>query len=461
VPHITEAEWHRLQPVRIYSGPCNDFAIVDTANIPGITWTHLNLSAQPTDKTTSTASPVRYRIVALLAVFSLVAYILRMNTSVAAKFMMPDLGLTEIQMGQVFSAFMLGYAIFQIPWGLLGDRSGPSRMLTIAALIWVITTTLTGLAPGHLIPAFAALLILRFLLGVGQAALYPLAARAVGNWMPGSERAFAYSIIIAAAAAGSAFTGPLIAWSMVALGWRMAFYLCAALALIIAGLWFWYATDRPAAHVTIAISRSSWARLLRDRNILLICASYFLSSYVLFMFIFWFYLYLVDERKFSILSGGMFTSMPYILALIVVPVGGRLSDRLGRRVVAMAGFGVAAAALFVGTRAANPYAAIAALSVSVAFLMATEGPFWSSTIHIAGEHAGAAGGIMNMAGNLGGVVSTALVPVLVKNFGWAIALGSGSGLAIVGGLLWLLIRPGRPNVDGSNVVQSDEGVPSP
>jgi MFS transporter, ACS family, glucarate transporter len=138
-----------------------------------------------------------------------------------------------------------------------------------------------------------------------------------------------------------------------------------------------------------------------------------------------------------------------------------LSDRLGRRVVAMAGFGVAAAALFVGTRAANPYAAIAALSVSVAFLMATEGPFWSSTIHIAGEHAGAAGGIMNMAGNLGGVVSTALVPVLVKNFGWAIALGSGSGLAIVGGLLWLLIRPGRPNVDGSNVVQSDEGVPSP
>jgi MFS transporter, ACS family, glucarate transporter len=309
--------------VRIYSGPCNDFAIVDTANIPGITWTHLNLSAQPTDKTTSTASPVRYRIVALLAVFSLVAYILRMNTSVAAKFMMPDLGLTEIQMGQVFSAFMLGYAIFQIPWGLLGDRSGPSRTLTIAALIWAVTTGLTGLAPGHLIPAFATLLILRFLLGAGQAALYPLAAGAVGNWMPGSERAFAYSIIIAAAAAGSAFTGPLIAWSMVALGWRMAFYLCAALALIIAGLWFWYATDRPAAQVTIAISRSSWARLLRDRNILLICASYFLSSYVLFMFIFWFYLYLVDERKFSILSGGMFTSMPYILALIVVPVGGR------------------------------------------------------------------------------------------------------------------------------------------
>jgi ACS family glucarate transporter-like MFS transporter len=209
---------------------------------------------------------------------------------------------------------------------------------------------------------------------------------------------------------------------------------------------------------------NSWGSLLRDPNISLICASYFLSSYVLFMFIFWFYLYLVDERKFSVLGGGMFTSMPYILALVVVPVGGYLSDRLssrfgsrrGRRAVAIAGFGVAAATLLLGTRTANPYVAIGALSVSVAFLMATEGPFWSSAIDVAGRHAGAAGGIMNMAGNLGGVASTSLVPLLVKRFGWAVALGSGSGLAIAGGLIWFLIRVDRPDV-----VKSDsEGEPT-
>jgi MFS family permease len=146
----------------------------------------------------------------------------------------------------------------------------------------------------------------------------------------------------------------------------------------------------------------------------------------------------------------MFTSMPYVLALAVVPMGGYLSDRLGKKFIAMACFTIAAIALFLGTRAANPYAAIASLSISVAFLMATEGPFWSTTIDVAGAHAGAAGGIMNMAGNLGGVASTALVPVLVKKFGWAIALGSGSGLAIVGGLIWLLIRVHPPDV-----VQSD------
>ncbi len=417
---------------------------------------------------------MRYRVAALLAFFSLAAYVLRMNISVAAKFMMPELGLNEIQMGQVFSAFMLGYAIFQVPWGLLGDRYGPRRVLTAATLLWVATTAFTGLLPGRLlspgVAAFAGLLVLRFALGAGQAALYPLAARAIGNWMSGSERAFAYSIIIAAAAAGSAFTGPLVAWSMVNLGWRDAFYICAALAALIGAGWHVYATDRPEEHRGISKAElefirhgktkpreedgMSWWTLLRDPNIALICASYFLSSYVLFTFIFWFYLYLVDERKFSILSGGFFTSMPYILALAVVPAGGYLSDRMGRRFVAMCGFGISGVSLFFGTRAANPYLALGALSISVAFLMATEGPFWSSTIHIAGRHAGAAGGIMNMAGNLGGVASTALFPVIVKHFGWPVALGSGSVLAIAGGLIWPLIR-----TDG-DVVESSEGEAS-
>jgi len=119
---------------------------------------------------------------------------------------------------------------------------------------------------------------------------------------------------------------------MVTFGWRTAFYLCSILALVIAGLWYWYATDHPASHLKIspeellligvgktaepsgARPSTSWWTLLRNPNISLICASYFLSSYVLFLFIFWFYLYLIDERKFSILGGGFFTSMPYVLA---------------------------------------------------------------------------------------------------------------------------------------------------
>jgi ACS family glucarate transporter-like MFS transporter len=181
---------------------------------------------------------------------------------------------------------------------------------------------------------------------------------------------------------------------------------------------------------------------------LLISASYFLDSYVLFIFVFWFYLYLVDERQFSILRGGVYSSLPWIAALIVVPVGGRACDvlssrrgpRIGRRVVAMTGLVVSSALLVWGARTDDAMLAIAALSLSVAFLMSTEGPFWSSAIDISGAHAGTAGGIMNTAGNLGGVVSTSLVPMLVERFGWAIALATGSAFGMVSALLWLFIR---------------------
>src|SRR5262249_7607466 len=116
-------------------------------------------------------APVSFSLVTLLSAFSLVGYVLRMNISVASPFMMAELHLDKIQMGQVFSAFMLGYALFQVPWGVFGDRIGPGRTLTTAGLIWGVTTLATGLAPGVLVPAGAAtliaLMVVRFLLGVG------------------------------------------------------------------------------------------------------------------------------------------------------------------------------------------------------------------------------------------------------------------------------------------------------
>src|SRR5580698_4227222 len=125
----------------------------------------------------SEAGPSRGSLVMVLSAFSLVGYVLRMNISVAAPFMMTALGLDKIQMGQVFSAFMIGYALFQVPWGMSGDRLGPGRTLAWAAVVWVATTVLTGFAPGHLVPVGAAslaiLMVLRFLLGLGEAAAYP------------------------------------------------------------------------------------------------------------------------------------------------------------------------------------------------------------------------------------------------------------------------------------------------
>jgi ACS family glucarate transporter-like MFS transporter len=396
----------------------------------------------------------------LLSAFSLLGYVLRMNISVAAPYMMADLHLDKIQMGQVFSAFMLGYALFQVPWGVFGDRLGAGRMLTAAALVWAATTLLTGLLPGLIVPAgiaaLATLMVVRFLLGVGEAAAYPVASRAIAGWLPPSQRGLSFSMLIVGMAVGSAFTPPLVAWVMATAGWRVAFYLSAGLALLLA--WWWQQAagsklDRTMlAGESAGAKRGSWLAVLGDRNVAVMSASYFLDSYVLFMFVFWLYLYLVEQRGFTMMQSGIYTSLPFIVAMVFAPIAGYVCDLLaarlgpswGRRAVGMSGLTLSAVFLVIGVDAGSPVQALIGLSLAVGFLLCTEPAYWSASMDIGGEYAGTAGGVLNMAGNLGGVVSTALVPVLVKYFGWPFAFGSAAALAIGGALLWLAVRIDQP-----------------
>ena len=184
---------------------------------------------------------VRWLIVALLSGISITSYLQRMNISIAAKFMMPELGLTQIQMGRVFSSFLIGYTIFQIPTGILGDRRGPRLILALSVVTWGVMTVLTGLVPGILLTGTAALtslMVIRFILGVGEASTYPVAALGVARWSPVSERALAQAIVVGGLSVGSTITPPLIALLMVKVGWRESFYLVSAVAFVIAVLWW-------------------------------------------------------------------------------------------------------------------------------------------------------------------------------------------------------------------------------
>ncbi len=403
----------------------------------------------------------------MLSAFSLVGYVLRMNISVASPFIMTSLGLDKIQMGQVFSAFMIGYALFQVPWGMSGDRLGPGRTLTWAAVVWVATTVLTGFAPGHLVPVGAAslaiLMVLRFLLGLGEAAAYPLASRAIASSMPTTARAASFSALIVGMAIGSAFTPPLVSWAMVTLGWRTSFYLCALLALALA---VWWNRATRAGSDTLGAFRDPtgrngdgaaaglWSSLsvLKDRNIAWLSVSYFFDGYVLFVFVFWLFLYLVEERGMTIMSSGRYAALPYIAGMIFAPAAGVLCDWLvlrwghawGRRSVAMVSLMLSAAFLLVGVDVGSPTTAIVGLSLAVGFLLCTEGAYWSASMDLGGARAGTAGGVLNLAGNLGGVVSTSLVPVLIKHFGWPFAFQSAAALAAIAAVLWLLVRIESP-----------------
>lgn len=411
-------------------------------------------------------SSIRWLIASFAGAFAFVSYLQRMNISVAAELMMPDLGLSKTEMGQVFSSFLWGYAIFQVPAGRLGDAIGPRITLTVAALLWGLTTVLTGMLPRWFaagsLAALGSLVLVRFLLGASEAATFPVGSRAIRNWTPPSERAFANAFMMAGSASAAAAAAPLISWLMLQVGWRATFYITSLFAFFIATAWYLAGRDDPAEHPWINSRElnwinpdrpsgkpqaASWLQILRNRDILFLSLSYTCEGYVLFIFVFWLYIYLVEVRGFSILHGGLVASLPWITALAFTPIGGFVCDRLsqqrgrfaGARTVIILGYGLSGVLLFAAAKFNGRLAVIVALCVSVGALYFAEPAFWATAVHLSGENAGAVSGIMNTAGILGGIVSTSLTPVIVKHSGWLAALGSGAVVAVGCSCLWLVI----------------------
>jgi MFS transporter, ACS family, glucarate transporter len=386
--------------------------------------------------------------------FAFLSYLLRTNIAVAQQYMARELGLNDLQVGYVFGAFLTGYTLFQVPTGLWGDKFGPRIVLTASALICAATTLLTGLTPGNsggsAFFSLAWLLVCRFLLGVGQAATYPVAMTAVADWLSAGKHASFNAVIFTGSTLGAALAPPLVAHIMNALGWRATFYWTGALPVLLAV--YWWSRTKGRTHCATAKHADRGAgtwHLVAQPNVSLLCLSYFLYCYTISIFVYWLFKYLVDVRHLSIVNSGWATGLPWIAATILVPVSGHKSDQLSRRIGALAArrwiaalcLVASAVLVFVGAGTRTIAIALAAIAASVALLFCTEASYWSTSIALARGEAGAAGGLMNSAGNLGGVVSTLLVPVLVHAFGWFVALLSGSACALLATLFWFLIRP--------------------
>src|SRR5215831_4849127 len=195
---------------------------------------------------------VRWFVVGMVGAFAFVSYVERMNIAVAAALMMPELSLSGTEMGQIFSSFLWGYAIFQIPTGWMGDVVGPRITLTLAALLWCITSLLSGFLPGTYVKGAASVIvclwILRFLLGAAEAATFPVGARAIRNWTPLWQRGVGNSIMIAGASIAASVTSPVVSWLMTVVGWRASFYVTSLAALVVATIWYLNVTDYPEEH---------------------------------------------------------------------------------------------------------------------------------------------------------------------------------------------------------------------
>jgi ACS family glucarate transporter-like MFS transporter len=418
--------------------------------------------------------PIRVRslVLACLFSFAFTGYVQRNCVAVAAERMMPELGLSQLQVGWLLTAFLFSYSALQLPGALAGQWFGARRTLTALGLLTVLASSATAAAPGLAAGGalFVALLLARSLLGVAQSPLFPVAAGTVRSWFPVADWASAQGLLVTGLWLGAATTPPLVAWLMREQGWRLAVLVSSLPSLLLVALWYVYARDRPDQHPGVStaelaelaanpaaapgppVTARRLLRVLGDRDILSITASYFVMNYVFYLVTYWSFLYLVQERRVTVLEGGWLASLPFAVAGAAAAAGGRLADRLrgrwgdrvGMRIVPLVALPGSAVFLFLTVSAASPYSAVAALCLGFACVELTEGSFWGATMRLAPADTMAATAVLNTGGNLGGVVATPIIAALSAEHGWGAVFATGAATSLAAAALWLTIDAARP-----------------
>jgi MFS transporter, ACS family, glucarate transporter len=420
--------------------------------------------------TSPPTSHVRWFLVFLLFVLSAVAFLDRVNLSIAGAKISEEFAISNVRLGLVFSAFLFGYALFQTPAGWLADRFGPRRMLTLGVLWWGVFTALTA-AISHTVGRIVlVLVVIRFLLGAGEAIVYPASNQFVARWVPSNERGVANGIIFAGVGIGAGITPPLISFVMLRYGWRSSFLMSAFVGLVAAAVWFLAARDTPDAHPAVssnelthiqrgipgsAASKSdsllSWSTILSSLNVWILSLAYFCFGYVAWVFFSWFYLYLAKVRGLDLKTSAAYATLPFLAMAVCSPFGGAISDtltkrlgsRFGRCSIAVVGFALTATFLVFGSAAHDTRVASLVLAGGAGSLYLSQSSFWAVSADLGGKSSGSLSGFMNMANQIGGMITVSLTPFLADRFGWNTGFYVAAAIAGLGAVAWLLVDPER------------------
>ncbi len=417
----------------------------------------------------SRASNVRWMLIGWLFVISAIAYLDRVNISIAVASIRKEYGFTDIEIGYIFSAFVWGYAFLQAPGGRLADKVGPRITLTLAVIWWGIFTTLSASVPSGLGSALVTLIALRFALGIGEAVVYPASNRLVAEWIPTRERGLANGLIFAGVGAGAGVTPPLIVYIMQTYGWRWSFVVSALIGIAAGAVWFFIARDKPSEHpmtneeerryIETGLPRKAKAeqgavplsRMMASSDLWAMTLSYFAYGYSAYMFFTWFFNYLNTVRGLDLKSSRFYAMLPFIAMAVCSVLGGWISDnitktrgiRMGRCGIAVVGIAGAAVFLALGTQVESAKLASIFLAGGAGALYLSQSSFWAVTAEIAGPSAGTVSGIMNMGGQIGGAITAIASPWIANRFGWTASFMTAAGLCAVASVLWLLVDPGR------------------
>jgi len=415
-------------------------------------------------------SKVRLGLIFLLFVVSAIAFLDRTNISVAGVEMRKDYGIDQVHLGWVFSAFLIGYALFQVPAGWLAARFGPRRVLTAALVWWGLFSALTALVPPGAAHALLLLFLVRLGLGIGESVVYPSGNQLISRWIPAQERGKANGWIFAGVGAGSGISPPLITAIILAAGWRASFYVCAVIGLVASIVWYIVARDTPQEHPRVNRAELAhieqglpplakrprgpvpWSAMLTSRNVWGLFLSYFAFGYVIWIYFSWFYIYLAEARHLDLKSSAAYSMLPFLCMTLGCLAGGVINDVIskryglywGRSGLSVVAFILTGTFLLLGSMVNDAVLAVVILAGGAGAIYLSQSSFWSVTADIAGPHTGVVSGFMNMGCQIGGAVTSSLTPWIAREFGWTAAFMAGAGIVLLGVLAWAVVDPNRP-----------------
>ncbi len=424
-------------------------------------------------------SRIRWWLVGWIFVLSAVSYLDRVNISIAGSSIASEFGLSTVQLGTVFFAFLFGYALFQTAGGYLADRFGPRRVLTAGALWWGVFTTLTAFVSAKLAFAFLVLVSARFLLGAGEAIMFPASNQFISRWIPRHEQGIANGVVFAGVGVGAGVTPTLIAYVMSHYGWRWSFWLSAILGLLAGLVWYFVARDTPEQHSLVSRAelahirgttnigagggassnaehlatsgKVSWSTILGSKEVWAVTAAYFSYGYVAWIFFAWFFTYLARVRGLNLKASAFYTTLPFLAMAITSPLGGAISDalvkrygqRVGRCGIAIFGLVLAAIFLVLGARAENARVASIVLAGGAGALYLSQSSFWAVTAGISRGSSGSVSGFMNCGNQFGGMLTAQLTPIIALHWNWSAPFFVAAVLALLGAAAWFFVDPAR------------------
>jgi ACS family glucarate transporter-like MFS transporter len=410
--------------------------------------------------------PEQRRWLIVLATFclSVLLYVDRICISAAKEPVSRDLHLTEAQMGWVFSAFALGYALLQAPGGILADRMGPRRALSLIVVLWSFFTGLTAAANSLL-----SILVVRFLFGAGEAGAFPGVARALYSWIPMGERGLVQGINFSGSRIGAALALPLISLMIAEIGWRPSFVVLMTIGVLWSLLWFYLFRDEPTeapwlmprererilatrqqSGPPMKTSVSLQHAIMRSQTVWALCGQYFASNFMFFFALTWFFPQLRQRYGVTGMEASLFAALPLLAGAMGNWISGWWVDRLyaqgnwrrSRRLPAMTGFALAIVGVIGSAHAATAVSSSIWFSLCLLGSDMTISPSWSTCVDIGGRNSGAVSGAMNMAGNIGSFVTSLAFPYLVAWTGSSLPffyLAAVLNLAAI--VSWLWIEP--------------------